>query len=265
LASKPLGKDDPRFLGSRRLYRLFHREKVNIDPGQSEQSKIVGPTDDDISNIFKIIAATKLQAELEPSSVSTSQPPAAAAKVSTPQQPASAKVPAVSPALDEAAFIARMAQLADAVEQTIEVNALPEDCFRVAADFERYPLWAGSVQYVKVLEQVAGSDLWAGSVQNVKVLEQVDRGDLGRRAEFSVGAFGTSLSYTLEYDYDPPRRMRWTAVAGGVKELLGVYEFSPLADGRTQVPRRRPNGRQRPHSRRREREREREGGRETDR
>lgn len=128
-----------------------------------------------------------------------------------------------------------MAQLADAVEQTIEVNALPEDCFRVAADFERYPLWAGSVQYVKVLEQVAGSDLWAGSVQNVKVLEQVDRGDLGRRAEFSVGAFGTSLSYTLEYDYDPPRRMRWTAVAGGVKELLGVYEFSPLADGRTQV------------------------------
>ena len=31
-----------------------------------------------------------------------------------------------------------------------QVAAAPDACFRVAADFERYPEWAGSVQYVKV-------------------------------------------------------------------------------------------------------------------
>ena len=47
---------------------------------------------------------------------------------------------------------------------------------------------------------------------------------------FRVGAFGT-LGNTLEFWYEPPRRMQWTALAGGVRELLGAHEFAPAADG----------------------------------
>ena len=176
----------------------------------SKDASPKSPSDDEILDLFKIIAAAKLQTELE-------SPETKGGSSAKPPPPKAAAEPAPGTKLSDDAFAARMAQLADAVEQTIEVEAPPADCVRVAADFERYPQWAGSVQYAKVLEQTPA-------------------GDLGRRAEFRVGAFGTTLGYTLEYDYDPPRRMRWTAVAGGVKELLGVYEFTPTPDGRTQVP-----------------------------
>ena len=196
------------------------------------------PADSDANTLLKVIVAAKLQTDIDSSSPAPSKPIPKAAPTPTaaiPEPASTAKSDAAPPAKADAAppakadaapagapgagaFAARMAELRDAVEQAIEVDAAPADCFRVAADFERYPEWAGSVQYARVLGRTPD-------------------GSLGRTAEFKVGAFGTTLGYTLEYDYDPPRRMQWTAVAGGVKELLGVYEFAPAAGGRTRVRR----------------------------
>jgi hypothetical protein len=232
-----VSKSDPRLLGSRRLYRWFHKEKVVAVPLRNAEAQPI-PTDTDANTLLKVIVAAKLQTDLEVSKPAPSEPPPAPKAVPAPAAakpapaptpkadatkptPAAAVAPAVAPAAGAGAgadgFARRMAELKDAVEQGIEVAAAPADCFRVAADFERYPEWAGSVQYAKVLERTPD-------------------GLLGRTAEFKVGAFGTTLGYTLAYEYDPPNRMQWTAVAGGVKELLGVYEFAPAAGGRTQVP-----------------------------
>ena len=73
----------------------------------------------------------------------------------------------------------------ESVEKTIEVGASMEECFEAAAGFEEYPKWAGSVQYVKVLDKT----------------EQ----GLGKTVEYAVGAFGRTLGYTLSYEFEYPR------------------------------------------------------------
>ncbi len=73
----------------------------------------------------------------------------------------------------------------ESVEKTIEVGASVEECFEAAAGFEEYPKWAGSVQYVKVLDKT----------------EQ----GLGKTVEYAVGAFGRTLGYTLSYEFEYPR------------------------------------------------------------
>lgn len=74
---------------------------------------------------------------------------------------------------------------AESVEKSIEVSASVVECFEAAAGFEEYPNWAGSVQYVKVLDKT----------------EQ----GLGKNVEYAVGAFGRTLGYTLSYEFDYPR------------------------------------------------------------
>ncbi|EKX44840.1 hypothetical protein GUITHDRAFT_109264 [Guillardia theta CCMP2712] len=103
----------------------------------------------------------------------------------------------------------------DSVEKSIEIEAGIEQCYRVACGFEDYPKWAGSVQHVKVLEEEAPG--------------------LGRRVEYAIGAFGQRLEYTLEYAHEAPERVRWRAVDGSVKLLVGSYRFEALGEGRTRV------------------------------
>jgi uncharacterized membrane protein len=74
---------------------------------------------------------------------------------------------------------------AESVEKSVEVSASVAECFEAAAGFEDYPNWAGSVQYVKVLDKT----------------EQ----GLGKTVEYAVGAFGRTLGYTLSYEFDYPR------------------------------------------------------------
>ena len=75
--------------------------------------------------------------------------------------------------------------LSETVEKTIEVGASVAECFEAAAGFEEYPKWAGSVQYVKVLDKTELG--------------------LGKTVEYAVGAFGRTLGYTLSYEFDYPR------------------------------------------------------------
>jgi uncharacterized membrane protein len=105
------------------------------------------------------------------------------------------------------------------VEGTIrstETSAPPDVVFGVAVDLESYPEWATGVAAVEVLE----------------------RDDAGRpaRASFSVDGFIKRISYELEYTYDEPHLMSWTAIPGDdIKEMEGSYEFRSLADGGTAI------------------------------
>ena len=100
------------------------------------------------------------------------------------------------------------------IERTIEIDATPEEVFQVATRFENYPEWAG--------------------VTAIKVLER-GRDGLGKTVKLDCGMFGRSISYTLSYTYERPRHMRWFAIAGSLKELVGSYDFHPIGDGRTRV------------------------------
>ena len=101
--------------------------------------------------------------------------------------------------------------LIDSVKSDIVVDASPSEVYQIAADFENYKQWVGSLQSCKKLDS--------------------DPQGLGTRAEFTVGAFGQTLDYTLAYTHDVPRRMSWKAVAGTVKSLVGAYSFDAVGDG----------------------------------
>lgn len=100
--------------------------------------------------------------------------------------------------------------------QEITIEAPPEQCFEVAADFERYPEWA----------------------RDVKSVEVKDRDDEGRArdVEYRAAAMGRSVTYTLRYDYsEAPNAFSWTLVEGDLmKRLEGTYRFDS-ANGATKV------------------------------
>jgi len=102
----------------------------------------------------------------------------------------------------------------DTVEATIIVDATPQEVFAVATNFEDYPKWAGGCQTAKILE---------------------DGPDAPKLVQFYMGIFGLSMANTMQYKYEKPYKMTWWVTEGGVKDLLGIYEFKQLADGRTHV------------------------------
>lgn len=100
--------------------------------------------------------------------------------------------------------------------RSTETSASPEVVFGVAIDLEAYTEWATGVASVEVLE----------------------RDEAGRpaRATFSVDGFIKRISYELEYSYDEPHLISWTAVPGeDIKEMEGSYEFRPLDGGGTAI------------------------------
>jgi ribosome-associated toxin RatA of RatAB toxin-antitoxin module len=87
--------------------------------------------------------------------------------------------------------------------------------FGVAADVAAYPEWATGVAEVEVLE--------------------TDSAGRAARARFEVDGFIRKIHYELEYEYDPPHRMAWTAVPGeDIREMEGYYEFRER-DGGTEI------------------------------
>lgn len=100
--------------------------------------------------------------------------------------------------------------------RSTETTASPEEVFAVAVDIEAYPDWATGVASVEVIEH----------------------DDQGRpaRAAFSVDGFIKRISYELEYSYDEPHVISWTAVPGeDISEMEGSYEFRELDTGGTAI------------------------------
>ena len=106
--------------------------------------------------------------------------------------------------------------MAEGTVQSIEVDADPSACFAVASDVAAYPEWATGVRETEVLET----------------------DDQGRpsRAAFVIDGMVKEIAYTLQYTYDEPHSMSWTAEPGAdLKSLEGSYTFKELGEGRTEI------------------------------
>ena len=100
-------------------------------------------------------------------------------------------------------------------ENTIEVDAAPEDCYALVVQLDRYPEWQSQVRSAEVIERDGeGRPLVVETVSDARVRE---------------------LKYRLRYKHEPPRRMSWTYEKGDVKDVNGEYRFEPLDGGRTRV------------------------------
>lgn len=106
--------------------------------------------------------------------------------------------------------------MAESTVQSIEIDAIPEICFSVAADIATYPEWATGVRSTEVLDH--------------------DQEGRVSRAHFVVDGMVKEIAYTLGYVYDEPGRMSWTAEPGeDLKSLEGSYTFRALPDEKTEV------------------------------
>ena len=106
--------------------------------------------------------------------------------------------------------------MAEGAVQTIEISAAPAEVFAVLADLPTYPEWITAMR-------------------SVNVTSERDDG-LAASAVFEVDAMVKVISYELEYDYDVPHRIFWTALPGDdIKEMEGSYELAELEDGCTEV------------------------------
>jgi ribosome-associated toxin RatA of RatAB toxin-antitoxin module len=100
-------------------------------------------------------------------------------------------------------------------ENTIEVDAAPEECYALVVELDRYPEWQSQVRSAEVIERDAeGRPLVVETVSDARVRE---------------------LKYRLRYKHEPPGRMSWTYVKGDVKDLNGEYRFEAIDGGRTRV------------------------------
>lgn len=94
-------------------------------------------------------------------------------------------------------------------ERTVRVDAPPEACWAVLADFERWPDWQPAVERVEVVERDERSALVA----------------------FEADAKVRRLRYRARYLLDPPGRMEWTLVDGDVRGGGGEFVLAPLDGG----------------------------------
>jgi ribosome-associated toxin RatA of RatAB toxin-antitoxin module len=106
--------------------------------------------------------------------------------------------------------------MAEQTTSSIVVNAEPADVMAVIADFDAYPRWA----------------------QGVKTADVVKEGAAGRPLQvyFELDASPIKDQYTLEYDWDGDRAVRWWLVQGKMlKAMDGAYELDGRGDGTTEV------------------------------
>jgi hypothetical protein len=106
--------------------------------------------------------------------------------------------------------------MAEQTTSSIAVNAAPTDVMAVIADFEAYPAWA----------------------QGVKKADVVQDGSDGRAKQvfFELDASPIKDQYTLEYDWDGDRSVRWWLVQGKMlKGMDGSYELDDRGNGTTEV------------------------------
>lgn len=102
--------------------------------------------------------------------------------------------------------------MADQSTQSIFIAADPAAVMAVIADFDNYPVWAGSVKKAEVL--AAGPDGRA------------------RRVAFTLDAGPVRDNYELEYTWDGDRRVEWVLVKGQMMRAQdGRYDLEPSGGG----------------------------------
>lgn len=104
----------------------------------------------------------------------------------------------------------------DGTVQRIEVSASQQLVHETALDLETYPIWAGGVKSVTVVEE----------------------DDAGRPtvADFTIDAMIKEISYTLDYDHGHENGFAWVARPNDDLTLLeGSYTFNVIDDESTEV------------------------------
>lgn len=108
--------------------------------------------------------------------------------------------------------------------QSRTIAATPEELFEAVSDFRSYPIWTGNVREVEVLESRPD-----GQPTCVR---------------YTSGALGFTAEYTLKYEFDPPREMRWVLregrisgplVKAEIRHLDGFYRFDSVDSRSTKV------------------------------
>jgi uncharacterized membrane protein len=98
---------------------------------------------------------------------------------------------------------------------TVEIEAPREVCFDIAADVEGAPEWQATLRSVEVIERDAdGRATLVETVSDAKVRD---------------------AKAILRFTYDPPGAITWEQEKGDVKSLVGSWELSELAPGRTEA------------------------------
>lgn len=106
--------------------------------------------------------------------------------------------------------------MADQSTQSITIHAEPASVMAVIADFDNYPLWAGSVKNAKVLETGAEGR--------------------ARRVAFTLDAGVVRDQYELVYVWDGDARVDWNLVSGHMmRGQVGSYVLEGTGDGATLV------------------------------
>ena len=101
--------------------------------------------------------------------------------------------------------------MADAVRDSIDIEAPTDTVFEVATDFEAYPEWNANIKKVEVKE--------------------TDDEGYATRVRYEVDAKIKTVRYTLAYDYSTaPDSFSWDLLDGDVKELSGSYSFEDFGD-----------------------------------
>ena len=96
------------------------------------------------------------------------------------------------------------------------IAAAPSEIYTVIADLEAYPEWAEDVLRTEVVERTADG--------------------LPEIVAFAVDARIATVHYVLQYQHDPPHRVRWRLVEGEMlSQLDGSYRLAPAPDDTTTV------------------------------
>lgn len=102
--------------------------------------------------------------------------------------------------------------MAEQTTSSIVVDAPPEQVMAVIADFPAYPEWAQGMKQVEVLAHTPDGR--------------------GEQVRFELDAAPIKDSYTLSYDWDGDRSVRWHLIEGRMlKAMQGAYELQPVGGG----------------------------------
>jgi uncharacterized protein YndB with AHSA1/START domain len=98
------------------------------------------------------------------------------------------------------------------------ISASRQIVYATATDYKSYPLWHTSVRDVRITA--------------------VDEANYVTTANWGVSVLARSgwVRYTVDYEYDAPRAVRWTARPTHIiREMTGTFEFFEISTARTQV------------------------------
>lgn len=105
--------------------------------------------------------------------------------------------------------------MADAVSDSIVVEAQPDVVWDVIADFDRYPEWNDEISTVEVLD--------------------TDDQGWGTKVRYTIDAGVISATVVLAYAYTDTTMTWWLVEGDKVRKNDGTYTLEALADGTTRV------------------------------